>query len=103
MTNIKINYTPNSKGKYDFVVSQNDSVLYEKTYSPVKSKGQHFMAMAFTEILNEQVERELKQNVNFLWESFDDFKTWAGNPELRKQAVKRYHEQETARVKAANK
>ena len=103
MTNIEITYTQNTKGKFDFVASQNGEILYEKTYSQIKSKGQHLMSKALIDVFNIQVEKELEYNPNFMWKSFEDFKVWAGNPELRAQAVKLYKERSLEAVKEANK
>ena len=103
MTDIKISYTQNTKGKFDFVASQNGEILYEKTYSPIKSKNQHLMSKALVNVFNIQVEKELAVNPNFIWESFEDFKAWAGNPEMRAQAVKLYKERALEAVKEANK
>lgn len=38
-----------------------------------------------------------------MWESFEDFKAWAGNPEMRAQAVKLYKERALEAVKEAKK
>lgn len=38
-----------------------------------------------------------------MWNSFEEFKAWAGDPETRKRAVNYYKEQELSRVKEANK
>jgi len=38
-----------------------------------------------------------------MWESFEEFKSWAGNSETRKRAVNNYKEQEISQVKEANK
>jgi len=102
MTDIKISYTQNSKGKFDFIASQNGEILYEKTYSPIKSKNQHLMSKALIDVFNVQVKKELAVNPNFMWEGFEDFKMWAGNPELRAQAVKLYKERALEAVKEAN-
>jgi len=103
MTDIKISYMQNTKGKFDFIASQNGEILYEKTYSPIKSKNQHLMSKALIDVFNIQVDKELAVNPNFMWESFEDFKAWAGNPELRAQAVKLYKERALEAVKDANK
>lgn len=103
MTDIKITYTQNAKGKYDFIASQNGSVIYEKTYSPVRAKNQHLMSKALVDTLQQIADEELKRNPNFMWESFEEFKSWAGNSETRKRAVNNYKEQELVRVKEANK
>lgn len=103
MTDIKISYTQNSKGKFDFIASQNGEILYEKTYSPIKSKNQHLMSKALIDVFNIQVEKELTVNPEFMWDSFEDFKMWAGNPELRAQAVKLYKERSLEAAKEANK
>jgi len=103
MTDIKITYRANSRGKYDFVASQNGSIIYEKTYSPVKSKNQHLMSQALVETLQEVANDELKSNPAFKWESFEEFKTWAGNPEIRHRAVAYYKEQERKRIESDSK
>lgn len=102
MTDIKITYTPNAKGKYDFVAKQNGSIIYEKTYSPVKAKNQHLMSKALVDTLQQVANEELQRNPDFMWDSFEEFKSWAGNPETRKRAVNYYKEQELARVKEKN-
>lgn len=103
MTNIEIKYTPNAKGKYDFSVTQNGNLLYEKTYSPVKSKNQHYMGMAQIAEMQATADRELEINPNFMWADFEEFKSWAGNPELLNRAVARYHEEEAKRIEENNK
>lgn len=97
MTDIKITYTQNAKGKYDFVAKQNGVIIYEKTYSPIKSKNQHLMGIALVETLQEVADEEIKNNPEFKWNSFEEFKSWAGNPETRNRAVMRYHEEELVR------
>ena len=103
MTDIKISYTLNQKGRFDFVTSQNGEILYEKTYSPIKSKGQHLMAKVLVDVFNIQVEKELAVNPNFMWESFEDFEAWVGNTEMLAQAVKLYKERSLEATKEANK
>jgi len=94
MTEIKITYTQNSRGKYDFVAKQNGVIIYEKTYSPIKSKNQHYMGIALVKTLQKVADEELSVNPDFMWNTFDEFKSWAGNPETRRRAVKYYQEQE---------
>jgi len=103
MTDIKISYTQNTKGKVYFVALQNGEILYEKTYSPIKSKNQHLMSKALIDVFNIQVEKELAVNPNFIWESFEDFKAWAITPEMVVQAVKLYKERALEAVKEVNK
>ena len=103
MTDIKLTYTANSKGKYDFVASQNGSVIYERTYSPSKAKNQHLMSKALVDTLQQVANEELEHNPNFMWDSFESFKAWAGNPEIRHRAAAYYKEQEAKRVMDANK
>lgn len=92
MTDIKLTYTKNAKGKYDFVAKQNGVIIYEKTYSPIKSKNQHLMGIALVETLQQVANEELDHNPNFIWDSFEEFKAWAGDPETRNRAVIHYHE-----------
>mgnify|MGYP004700620233 CR=1 FL=1 len=92
MTDIKLTYTQNTKGKYDFVAKQDGVILYEKTYSPIKSKNQHYMGIALVETLQKAADEEIEHNHNFKWNSFEEFKLWAGNAELRNRAVLHYHE-----------
>lgn len=94
MNTISITYTKNAKNKFDFVVMQNDLKLYDKTYSPRVSEMQHFMGYALAETANASAQVELKNNPDFHWDSFEEFKAWLGNPELRNKAVAFYHEHE---------
>jgi len=95
VTDIKLTYVPNAKGKYDFKVVQDGTVIYEKTYSPVKSKNQHLMAKALVDTLQNVANEELQQNPDFMWGGFEEFKAWAANSETRSRAVAYYHKQQS--------
>jgi len=94
VTDIKLTYVENSKGKYDFKVVQDGDLIYEKTYSPVKSQNQHLMAKALVETFQQVVDETLSQNPDFRWKSFEEFKSWARNSETRSRAVDYYHKQQ---------
>lgn len=102
MTEIKITYIKNPKGKYDFECWQNKELIVSKEYSPIKSKNQDKLGIAFVDTLQQVANEELQRNPNFMWNSFEEFKAWAGNPETRKRAVNYYKKQELARVKEKN-
>ena len=92
MTDIKITYTKNAKGKFDFVVKQNDIILYNKTYSPRTAEMQHYMGYALVHTGQDVANEELKRNPNFKWATFEEFKSWFGSPELRNRAVQYYND-----------
>ena len=94
MTTISITYTKNAKNRFDFIVEQNGVQLYAKAYSPRTEELQHFMGYALAETANTSAQVELKNNPDFHWGSFEEFKTWLSNPELRNKAVAFYHEHE---------
>lgn len=94
MTEISINYVKNVKNKFDFVAMQDGKVFYRKTYTPQVEEMQHYMGYALSETANREAQVELQRNPNFKWATFEEFKSWVGNPELRDKAVAFYQENE---------
>lgn len=94
MNKIDITYTKNNKGKFDFMVKQNDVILYTKTYSPRTAEMQHYMGYALIHTANEEAQKELQRNPDFKWTGFEEFKAWFGSPSLRDKAAEYFHEHE---------
>ncbi|MDD9138347.1 hypothetical protein H7198_01800 [Fructobacillus sp. CRL 2054] len=92
MNKIEITYKRNSKNKFDFTAKQNEKIIYGKTYSPKEDKNQHIMGTILVQTMQDWADRELSRNPEFKWNSFDEFKEWAGNPQLRKEASKKYEQ-----------
>lgn len=82
MTSIKINFSKNSTGNYDFTVVQNGKMFFKKEYSAVDrdetglSQAQVFAG--FAHFLQDIVNKELEKNPDFYWKSFVDFKRFEG-------------------------
>lgn len=90
MTKITFSYEKQSNGKYQFQAIQNDVVLFEKMYSPKEHLNQHLISKAFIEILNEDISKELKQNPDFKWATFDEAKTWMADSGRIDRSIERY-------------
>lgn len=82
MTKISISFEKNNKGKFDFEVTQNGEILYSKEYvASVRDKTgltQVQIFSGYTKYLQDLVNEELSNNPNFKWDSFYDFKKFAG-------------------------
>lgn len=92
MNKIEITYKRNSKNKFDFTAKQNGKIIFGKTYSPKEDKNQHIMGEVLVQTMQEWADKELARNPEFKWNSFDEFKEWAGSPQLRKEASKKYED-----------
>jgi len=80
---IKLTFKKNSRGFYDFKVVQDEVLLYTKEYSVTKSYSDMGLTqaegfLAFTKFLQDQADLELEHNPDFKWNSFTEFKRWAG-------------------------
>lgn len=80
---IKIKFDKNSKGTYDFEVIQEDRLLFKKEYQATVVDEATGVTQADTfkgycKYLQELVDAELAKNPNFKWNSFNDFKKFAG-------------------------
>ncbi|CUW06765.1 hypothetical protein [Leuconostoc gasicomitatum] len=90
MTEIKITFKRNSSNKFDFKAVQNENIIFSKVYSPKESDNQHIMGEALAKTMQEWADKEIERDPEFKWHSFEEFKEWAGNVQLRKVAVKKY-------------
>ena len=80
---IKIKFDKNSKGTYDFAVIQEDRLLFKKECHVTVIDEDTGVTQADTfkgycKYLQELVDAELAKNPKFKWNSFSDFKKFAG-------------------------
>lgn len=92
MNKIELTYKRNSVNKFDFTAKQNGHVIFAKTYSPKEDENQHIMGKVLVETMQSWADRELSENPDFKWSSFEEFKEWAGSPKIRKEASDKYEE-----------
>ena len=79
---IKINIVKNTKGKYDFSAVQNGKILYKKEYA-ASEKDETGLTQAavfsgYCHYLQDVIDKELEKNPDFHWDSWSDFKKFAG-------------------------
>jgi len=82
MSQINISFEKNSKGTYDFEVNQNGLILFKKEYQ-ASEKSETGLTQAqvfsgFTNYLQDLVNEYLSKDSNFKWNTFDEFKKFAG-------------------------
>lgn len=90
MNKIELTYKRNSTNKFDFKAIQNGNLIYGKTYSPKEDENQVLMGEILVQTAQEWADKEIERNPEFKWHSFEEFKEWIGNAQLRKEASKRY-------------
>lgn len=90
MNKIELTYKRNSANKFDFKAIQNGNLIYGKTYSPKEDDNQVLMGEILVQTAQEWADKEIERNPEFKWHSFEEFKEWIGNAQLRKEASKRY-------------
>ena len=82
MAHINITFKENNKGTYDFKVVQNGLLFFKKEYTVsednegVVTQAQVFSG--FTHYLQDLVNEKLSKDPTFKWNSFDEFKKFAG-------------------------
>jgi len=81
---INISFKKNSKGTYDFSVIQNSKILYRKEYTCASQPDETGITQAqvfsgYTKYLQDLVDKEIEKNPDFKWNSFADFKKFAGS------------------------
>lgn len=82
VNNIKITFTKNNKGRYDFEVVQNNISLFKKEYQ-ASEKDETGLTQAqvfagFSNFLQDEVNKELEDNPSFKWNTSSEFKKFAG-------------------------
>ncbi|QBJ03461.1 hypothetical protein HWC08_gp180 [Lactobacillus phage 521B] len=80
---ITISFKKNSKGTYDFSVIQNSKILYRKEYTCASQPDETGITQVqvfsgYTKYLQDLVDKEIEKNPDFKWNSFADFKKFAG-------------------------
>lgn len=80
---IKVTFNKESSGKYIFKFIQNDMVMFKKEYSLTSKidsdwKDQTTIASAYVKFIQSKIDKELKNNPNFKFKGFSDFKKYAG-------------------------
>ena len=82
MTNIELTFNENNKGTYDFKVAQNGRLFFKKEYvaSETSETGltQAQVFSGYTNYLQDLVNEKLAKDHNFKWNTFDEFKKFAG-------------------------
>lgn len=82
MNKINIEFKKNNKGTFDFEVNQNGLILFKKEYqASEKTESGLTQAQVFSgysNYLQDLVDKALASNPNFKWDTFDDFKKFAG-------------------------
>jgi len=82
MNKINIEFKKNSKGTFDFEVNQNGLILFKKEYQAAeKTESGLTQAQVFSgysHYLQDLVNKSLAKNPDFKWDTFDDFKKFAG-------------------------
>lgn len=82
MNKINIEFKKNSKGTFDFEVNQNGLILFKKEYQAAeKTESGLTQAQVFSgysNYLQDLVNESLAKNPDFKWDTFDDFKKFAG-------------------------
>lgn len=82
MNKINIEFKKNSKGTFDFEVNQNGLILFKKEYQAAeKTESGLTQAQVFSgysKYLQDLVNESLAKNPDFKWDTFDDFKKFAG-------------------------
>lgn len=82
MNKINIEFKKNSKGTFDFEVNQNGLILFKKEYqaSEKTESGltQSQVFSGYSNYLQDLVNESIAKNPNFKWDTFDDFKKFAG-------------------------
>ena len=82
MTHINITFEENNRGTYDFKIVQDGLLLFKKEYvasendEAVVTQAQVFSG--FTHYLQDLVNEKISKDPNFKWNSFDEFKKFAG-------------------------
>lgn len=81
---IDISFVPNTVGKYDFSVAQGGVTLYKREYAAAERDETtgHTQAQVFTaycKFLQDEVDKKMTNDPSFRWESFQDFKRFAGS------------------------
>jgi len=82
MNQINVTFKKNNKGTYDFEVSQNGLILFKKEYQ-ASEKNEAGLTQAqvfsgFTNFLQDLANENLSKNPDFKWNTFDEFKKFAG-------------------------
>lgn len=80
---ITISFKKNSKGTYDFSVIQNSEILYRKEYTCASQPDETGITQVqvfsgYTKYLQDLVDKEIEKNPDFKWNSFAEFKKFAG-------------------------
>lgn len=82
MNKINIEFKKNNKGTFDFEVNQNGLILFKKEYQATeKTESGLTQAQVFSgysKYLQDLVNESLAKNPDFKWDTFDDFKKFAG-------------------------
>jgi len=82
MNKINIEFKKNSKGTFDFEVNQNGLILFKKEYqASEKTESGLTQAQVFSgysNYLQGLANESLAKNPDFKWDTFDDFKKFAG-------------------------
>lgn len=82
MNKINIEFKKNNKGTFNFEVNQNGLVLFKKEYqASEKSETGLTQAQVFSgysNYLQDLVNKTLAENPDFKWNTFDEFKKFAG-------------------------
>jgi len=82
MNKINIEFKKNNKGTFDFEVNQNGLILFKKEYQAAeKTESGLTQAQVFSgysNYLQDLVNESLAKNPDFKWDTFDDFKKFAG-------------------------
>ena len=86
---IDISFKKNFKGTYDFSVIQNSNILYRKEYTCSSQPDETGVTQAqvfsgYTKYLQYLANEEIEKNLEFKWNSFDNFKKFAGSKTQRK-------------------
>jgi len=78
----ELTFNENNKGTYDFKVVQDGRLFFKKEYQASENSEtgltQAQVFSGFTNYLQDLVNEKLSKNPEFKWNSFDEFKKFAG-------------------------
>lgn len=82
---IKLTFKENNRGKFDFVIIQNNVLFYQREYSVNKEiigdpfyDNQKDLIKDFVDYLQRLINKKLEDNPNFHWKTLKEFKCFAG-------------------------
>ena len=79
---IELTFNENNKGTYDFKVVQNGRLFFKKEYQASEKSEtgltQSQVFSGYSNYLQDLVNKTIAKNPDFKWDTFDDFKKFAG-------------------------